>query len=59
MRVQERWRACNAPVAELIAVEGGGAHPREVDSGQGTRGRVDSGERGDAHQRVAESVGKR
>ena len=46
MRVQERWRACNAPVAELIAVEGGGAHPREVDSGQSTRSRVDSSERG-------------
>ena len=46
MRIQERWRACNAPVAEFIAVERGDAHPREVDSGQSTRSRMDSGEKG-------------
>ena len=56
MRVQERWRACNAPVAKLIAAEGGGAHPREVDSCQSTRGRVDSGERGGC---ASESVRER
>ena len=42
MRVREWWRACDAPVGGQIAVEGGHAHLREVESMQSTCSQTDS-----------------
>ena len=46
MRVQERCRACNAPIAKRIVVDVGAAHLREAESVQRTCSQTESSGKG-------------
>ena len=53
MRILERWRVCNAPVAGQTAAEEGDAHLRELESIERSCSRTDSG----GKERGASEVG--